>query len=125
MKIEIDKVDPDSILTTESITAQVITIPIEATLDDITRIDIATTGTAHNDFTQPIETTANDITVTHHIIHITDHPHIEALQVIDSEIAVGHIQDHPTDCQGMNHIDKTIQQDKVKTTSQEEHENED
>ena len=92
--IETDKVDPDCILTTESITAQVITIPIEATPDHNTRID---TGAAHDDLAPPIEATAINLTTTHHINHIADHPHIEALQVINPEIAVVHIQDHPTD----------------------------
>ena len=44
--------------------------------------------------------------MTHHTNHITDHPNIEALQVIDPEIAVGHIHKHPTDPQGMNRGDE-------------------
>ena len=43
---------------------------------------------------------------THHIDHTANHPCIEALQVIDPEITVGHIHDYPTDLQGMNHIDQ-------------------
>ena len=66
--IETDKVDPDCILTTESITAQVTTIPIEVTLDHKTGIDAATTGTAHDDLTPPIEATAINLT-TSQIIH--------------------------------------------------------
>ena len=42
----------------------------------------------------------------HYIDHITDHPHIEALQVINPEIAVGHIHSHPTDLQGRTHLDQ-------------------
>ena len=53
-----------------------------------------------------IETTAIDFAVTHHINHITDHPLIEAPQVINPEITVGHIHDHPADLQGMNHVDQ-------------------
>ena len=34
--------------------------------------------------------------MTHHINHITDHPDIEALQVINPAITVGHIHNHPT-----------------------------
>ena len=81
-------------------------IPIEATLDHNTRIETATIGAAHDDLALPIEATAIDLATTHHIDHITDHPHIEDLQVINPEITVGHIHDHPTDLQGMNHIDQ-------------------
>ena len=35
-----------------------------------------------------------------------DHPNIEALQVINPEITISHIQDHPTDLQGMNLTDQ-------------------
>ena len=48
MMIETDKANPDHSLTFEDITAQVITIPIEATLDHNTGIDAATTGAAHD-----------------------------------------------------------------------------
>ena len=58
-------------------------IPTEAILDYNTRIDAATTGAAHDDLTPPLEATAIDLVMTH---HITDHPHIEALQVINPEI---------------------------------------
>ena len=104
MMIEIDKVNPDCILTTESIAAQVITISIQATLDDNTGIDTAITGAAHNDLAPPIEDTAINLAMTHHIDHITDHPHIEDLQVIDLEIIGGHIHNHPTDLQGLTHV---------------------
>ena len=74
MTIEKDKVNPDHILTTESIRAQVTMIPIEATLDHNTGIDAATRGAAHNNLPPPIEATAINLTTTHHIDHITDHP---------------------------------------------------
>ena len=55
---------------------------------------------------QLLETTAIDLAMTHHIDHITDHPQVEALQVINPEITVGHIHNQPTDLQGMNHTDQ-------------------
>ena len=106
VKIETGKADPDHSATTEDITTQVIMIHIEAALDHNTEIDAPTTEIAHDVLTQPTEDTTTDITMTHHTNHITDHPHITALQVIDPKIAVGHTHDHPTDCQGMNHGDQ-------------------
>ena len=50
--------------------------------------------------------TATDFAVTCCTSHITYHPNIKALQVINPKIAVGHIHDHPTDLQGMNHADQ-------------------
>ena len=41
-----------------------------------------------------------------HTGHIADHPNIEALQVIDPKITVGHIHKHYTDPQDMNHMDQ-------------------
>ena len=79
-------------------------IPIEATLYHNTGIDAATTGAANNNLTHPIEATAIDLAMTHHIFHIADHPHIEAFQVIDPEITVGHIQVHNPAAQSENHI---------------------
>ena len=76
-------------------------IPIEAALDHNNGIDAVTTEAAHNNLTPPVEATAINLTVTH---HIADHPHLKALQVIDPEITVGHIHDHPTALQGMNHV---------------------
>ena len=67
--------------------------PTEAALDHNTDLDAATTGTACHHCTPPIQATAINLSAKH---HITDHPHIEALQVINPEIAVGHINDHPT-----------------------------
>ena len=101
-----NKADPNHSLTFKDITAWVIMIPIEAALDHNTGIDTATKGAAHNDIALPIEATAINLTMTHHSDHIADHPHIEALQVINPEIIVGHILDHPTDLQGMNHVDE-------------------
>ena len=97
MKIETGKANPDYNSTFKEVTAQVIMIHIEATLDNSTGIDAATTGAAHDDVTQPTVDTATDITMTHHTSCIADHPNIEALQVINPKIAVGHIHNHPTD----------------------------
>ena len=49
MKIETGKADADHSPTTKDIAAQVIMICIEATLDQNTRIDAATTEAAHDD----------------------------------------------------------------------------
>ena len=81
-------------------------IHIEATLHYNTRIDVNTTGAAHNNLTKPTEDTATDLNMKHCISHITDHPNIEALQVIDPEILVDHIHNHPTNLKGMNLIDQ-------------------
>ena len=79
---------------------------IEATLDHKTRIDAAIIEAAHNNLTQPTEDTATDLTVTHLTDHIADHANIKALHIIGPEIIVGHIHNHPTDLQGMNHTDQ-------------------
>ena len=63
-------------------------IHIDATLDDNTGIDVATTGAFHDDLAQLTEDTATDLSLTHHTGHITDHPNIKALQVINPEITV-------------------------------------
>ena len=81
-------------------------IPTDATLDHHMGIDAAITGAAHDDHAPLTETAAIDLTITHHIKHITDHPHIEVLQVINPEIAVGHIHDHPTSFHDRTHIDQ-------------------
>ena len=60
---------------------------------------------AHYSLTQHAEDTATDLTVTHLIGHIADHPHIAALQVMDPKIVVGHTHNHPANLQGMNHTD--------------------
>ena len=54
----------------------------------------------------PIEATAINLTMTHHIDLIADHPHIEVLQHINPEITVGHTHDHPTNLQGRTHTDQ-------------------
>ena len=79
MKIEIGEANPDHSPPIKDIAAQVIAIPIEATLDHNTGIDAATTGPAHDNLAQPTENTATDLTVTHGTGHITDHPNIKAL----------------------------------------------
>ena len=106
MKIETGKADPDHSSTIKDITARFIMIHIEATLDHNTRIDAATAGAGHDNLAQPTEDTATDLTVTHCTSHIANHSNIENLQVINSEITVGHITDHPTDLQGINHTDQ-------------------
>ena len=102
MKIETDEANPDHSPIFKDITAQVIVIHIEATLDHNTGIDVATIGAVHDNLTQPTDDTATDLTVTLHTSHTTDHPNIEAPQVIDPKIPVDHIHDHPTDLQDMN-----------------------
>ena len=81
-------------------------ICIEAALDCNTRIDAAITGAAHDDCAPLIEATATDLTMICHIDHIADHPHIEVLQLINSEMRVGHIHDHPTDLQSRTQVDQ-------------------
>ena len=102
MRIETDKADPEHSLNLGDITAQVIATHIEATLDCNTEIDATTTGTVHNDLTQPTEDTAADLSMTNHTGHITDHRNFKDLQVINPEITVDHIHDHPIDPQDMN-----------------------
>ena len=106
VKVETGEANPDHSPAFEDIAAQGIVICIETTLDCNTRIDAATTGAAHDDLPQPTEDTATDLAVTHCTSHIADHPNIEVLQVINPEIAVGLIHDHPTDLQGMNCVDQ-------------------
>ena len=71
-----------------------------------TGIDAATTEAAHDNLAQPTENTATDLTMVHHTSHIANLLHIAALWVINPEITVGHIHNHPTVCQGMNCIDQ-------------------
>ena len=106
VKIETGKANPDNSPTFEEITAWVNTIHIEATLHHNTEIDVTTTGAAHDNLGQTTKDTATDLAVTHCTGHIADHPNIKALQVINPEITVGHIHDHPTDPQGMNLTDQ-------------------
>ena len=81
-------------------------ICMEGALHCNTEIDATTTEAAHNNLAQPTEDTATNLAITHHTSHIADHPNIKALQVIDPEITVDHIHDHPTDPQGMNLADQ-------------------
>ena len=66
-------------------------IHIEATLDHNIGRDAAITEAAHDDLVPHIEAMAINLTMTHHINHIADHPHIEALQVINP---TGHNRSH-------------------------------
>ena len=95
MRIETDEADPDHSPSLQDIIAWAIVINIETTLDHNTGIDTATTGAAHDDLIQPTENTTTDLAMTLHTSHITDHPNIKALQVIDPEITVDHIYNHP------------------------------
>ena len=126
MRMETGKANPDCSPTTKDITAQVIVIPIEATLDHNTGIRAATTRAVHNDLTQPTEDTAIDLAMTHHIGHIANHPNIKGLQVIDPGIAVDHMHDHPTDLQDMKLINQIhIPAGQEEDLIQEEHKGED
>ena len=97
VKIETDKANPDHSLILGDITVKVIPIHIEASLDCSTEIDATTTGAIHSDLIQPTEDAATDLAMTLHTGHITDHPNIKALQIIDPKITVDHIQNHPID----------------------------
>ena len=61
---------------------------------------------AHCDLDQSMDGTATDLAMTHCTSHITDHPRIAAPWVTSPEIIIGHTNDHPTSCQGMNHTDQ-------------------
>ena len=102
MKIETGEANPDHRLILGDIAVQVIMICTEATLGHNTGINAATTEIAHDDPTHATEGTVTDLNVTHHINHITDHPNIKVLQVINPAIVVGHTLTSPTDFQGMN-----------------------
>ena len=104
MKTETGKADPDHNLIFEDIAAQAIATHIEAALDCNTKIDTAIKGAAHNECAPPIEAMAINLTTTCHISHMKDHPRIEVLQVINPEIAVGHINNCSTDVQGRTHV---------------------
>ena len=56
----------------------------------------ATPGVAHDAHAPHIKITAIDPTMTHHTNLITDHPHIEVLQLTTPDIVVDHIHIHPT-----------------------------
>ena len=106
VKIETDKANPDHSLILGDITARVIMIHIEATLDHNTGIDAATTGAVHDDLIQPTEDATTHLTVTLHTGHIADHPNIKAPHVIDPKITVDHIHNHPIDLPDMNLTDQ-------------------
>ena len=89
-------------------------IHIKAAQDHNTQIDTTTTGAVHDDLTQSTEDTATDLTVTFHTSHITDHPNIEALQVIDPKITVDHIHDHLIYPQDMNPTNQKNMKVKIK-----------
>ena len=81
-------------------------IHMEATKGHNIRIITATTGAAHNAHTPPIEVTAIDLSMTHHIDLIADHPHIEDLLLTTPEITVDHTHDHATNLPGETHTDQ-------------------
>ena len=97
MKTGTGEVNPDHIHIFENIAARVIMILPEATQGSNTRTDIATIEAAHDDHAPPIEITAIDRAMTHHINHIAEHPHIEVLQLTNPEIAVDHTSNHHID----------------------------
>ena len=101
MKTETDEANPDHSLILGDIRSQVFMNHIEATLDQNTDIDATTTGAVHDDLTQATQDTATNLAVTLHISHISDHPNIKTFQVINPEITVAHIHNHPID-QDMN-----------------------
>ena len=106
VKTETDEANQDHSPIFVDITAQVITIHIEATLGHNTEIDATTTGAVHDDLAQFTEDTATDITMTLHTGHITDPPTFKDLQVMNLRIAVDHIHDHPIDPQDMDLADQ-------------------
>ena len=106
MEKETDKANPDHSLIFKNITAQVIMILTEATEGHNTGIDMATIGAPHNDCTAPIEATAINLTMKHHIDHVADHSYIEVLQLIDPETTIDHTHNHLTDLQGRPHTDQ-------------------
>ena len=60
----------------------------------------ATPGVAYNTHTPHREITAINPALTPHTELITDHPHIEVLQLTTPEIIVDHDHVHPTNPQG-------------------------
>ena len=75
------KVNPDHNLIFADIAAWVVEIHTEAAQGHNTRINTATTGAAHNGHTPSIEDYSHRSCCDTHINHITDHPHIEVLQL--------------------------------------------
>ena len=84
-------------------TAQVITIHTKATPGHNIGIIAATPGVAHDAHTPHIGITAINPTSTHHTYLITDHPHMEVLQLTTPEIEVDHAHNLPTNLQGETH----------------------
>ena len=97
------EVVPDHNLIFTGITAQVIRIHTEAAPGHDIGIITATPGVAHDAHTPHIETISIDPTATHHIDLITDHPHIEVLQLTTPEIVVDCVHIHPINPQGEIH----------------------
>ena len=106
VKIEIGEANPGHNLIFESIAAPVITIPTEVTQSHNTGIDAATIGAVHIYHAPPVEATAIDPAVTHHMDHIAYHPHIHVLQLTNPEITVDHTHNHPTNHQGRTCTDQ-------------------
>ena len=104
--METGKANPDHNLPFKDIAVQAITIHTDVTIDYNISRHAAITEAAHGDLTQPTDDMAIDLAMTHHINHNTDHPHIEALLVIDPEVIVGHIHNHPICLQDMNHVNQ-------------------
>ena len=90
------KVIPDDNLIFADITAQTIMIHIEATPGHDIGIIIATPGVAYDAHSPHIEITVINPAVTHHTDLITDHPHIEVLQLTTPEIKADNDHVHPT-----------------------------
>ena len=106
MKTGTGEVNPDHNLLFTDITAQGIMIHTEASQGHNTGIIAATTGAAHDAHVPPIEVTATDLAMTHHINLIADYPYIETLQLTTSGIAVDHAHNHLTNLQGKTHMDQ-------------------
>ena len=100
VKTGIGEVIPDHNLIFTDIAAQITMILTEVTPGHDIRITTAIPGVAHDAHAPLIEITAINPTMTHHTNHITDHPHMEVLQLTTPEIIVDHIHDHPTNLQG-------------------------
>ena len=90
MKTGTSEANPNHTHIFKNIAAQVIMILTEAVQGHNTGINVATTGAVHNNHAPPIEAKAIDLTMTHHIDCIAEHPHIDALQVTN--------QDHHRSC---------------------------
>ena len=115
------KVNPDHNLIFADIAALVVMVNTKTAQGHNIGIIRATTGAAYNAHAPPIQITAINPIMSHHNDHITDHPHIEVIQLTTPEIIVDHAHDHPTNLQDetcTGHI--TFQQIIWQTTPQEE-----